>query len=306
MKQTYKRIKNTIKETTPTLVVTIIFNTLNYTINHLTQTNLQNSELVLQTTTFIYLTYFIYKFVNLTHKENLKQKNKKLETKLTKLQEKIQKERTEINDYFITWVHQIKTPITVIKLLLNNSNENHTLKIKTENELKRIDQYVSNALNYIKLIDNDKNMDFTQTNLNNILIPIFKNYSTLFIENNVELEYENQDTQIITDPNWCSILIEQIISNSIKYTKNGVVKIKFNEETNSLLIKDNGIGIPKDDVPKIFNRGYSGFNGRLNEKSTGIGLFIAKKIANRLNITLKLESEYKKGTQVLLTFPVRK
>ena len=116
------------------------------------------------------------------------------------------------------------------------------------------------------------------------------------------LIYENQGDRVITDAKWLSALLEQIISNAVKYTKNGKVKISFDREKNRLVISDSGIGIRSEDIPKIFDKGYSGFNGRLNQKSSGIGLYMVKKIAHKLAITIDVESEVGKGSSFFIYF----
>ena len=106
----------------------------------------------------------------------------------------------------------------------------------------------------------------------------------------------------MTDAKWLSALLEQIISNAVKYTKNGKVEISFDKEKNRLAISDSGIGIRSEDLPKIFDKGYSGFNGRLNQKSSGIGLYMAKRIAHKLSITIDAESEVGKGSSFFINF----
>ena len=158
------------------------------------------------------------------------------------------------------------------------------------------------ALNYLKLINHQRDMDVLPVTLDKILRPIIKKYARLFISNRITLEYESLETTVITDAKWLSMLVEQIVSNTIKYTKNGTVSIYFEETTRSLVIEDTGVGIRAEDIPKIFDKGYSGFNGRLNEKASGIGLYLAREIAKKLSITISVESQIGKGSLFFLSF----
>lgn len=221
-------------------------------------------------------------------------------------------ERKDLQEYFLTWVHQIKTPITASQLLLtelessNQESDDYNIREKNLEELKKellyIDDYAGMALNYLKLINHQRDMDVLPVTLDKILRPIIKKYARLFISNRITLEYESLETTVITDAKWLSVLVEQIISNAIKYTKNGTVSIYFEETTRSLVIEDTGVGIRAEDIPKIFDKGYSGFNGRLNEKASGIGLYLAREIAKKLSITISVESQIGKGSLFFLSF----
>jgi len=136
-----------------------------------------------------------------------------------------------------------------------------------------------------------------------IIKNLLKKYSLLFIHNHISLEYQSNLTYVISDSQWLTILIEQILSNALKYTENGKIAIQYLEEKHALEIRDTGIGIRSEDIPKIFDRGYSGFNGRMNEKSSGLGLYLARKISERLNIQIEVESKLSKGSIFRLVFP---
>ena len=206
-----------------------------------------------------------------------------------------------MQEYFLTWVHQIKTPITVSRLLLDEMEDTDNVEhLKTE--MIYIEGYVNMALSYLKLFNHERDMDITSVELDKVINPILKRYSRIFIRNRICLIYENQGDRVITDAKWLSALLEQIISNAVKYTKNGKVKISFDREKNRLVISDSGIGIRSEDIPKIFDKGYSGFNGRLNQKSSGIGLYMVKKIAHKLSITIDVESEVGKGSSFFIYF----
>ena len=170
-------------------------------------------------------------------------------------------------------------------------------------QLMYIEQYVNMAMNYLKMIDHSTDMDITQVNLDDIIKDLLRKYSLLFIHNHISLEYQSDTTYVISDSKWLTILIEQILSNALKYTENGRISIQYLEDKHALEIKDTGIGIRSEDIPKIFDRGYSGFNGRMNEKSSGLGLYLAKKISEKLNIQIEVESKLSKGSTFRLVFP---
>ena len=205
----------------------------------------------------------------------------------------------ELDAYFLTWIHQIKTPITAAKLLseeLSISEEAFEEKEKIRMNLISIESYTNMALAYLKLVNTDRDFYIKSYNLDDILRPLLKRYSLFFIKNHISLNYKKCNQTLVTDSQWLGILIEQILSNAVKYTKEGSISIFYEKDRHCLTIKDTGIGIAKWDLPKIFNRGYSGFNGSLNEKSSGIGLFLAKKIADRLHYKLEVESVLGQGT----------
>lgn len=158
------------------------------------------------------------------------------------------------------------------------------------------------AISYIKLRDRNSDMDISVVKLDDIIKKLLKKYSTIFIEKRITLNYNSIENEIISDSKWLFILIEQILSNSLKYTKKGSITIKYNEKENALLIIDTGIGIKEEDMKKIFDLGYSGFNGRVNEKSSGLGLYLVKKISKILDIEVKAKSTLNKGSTFYIYF----
>ena len=189
------------------------------------------------------------------------------------------------NDYFSLWIHQIKTPITSINILLQNMNSSKDEVFEIKRALLSIDNYTQMALHYLKLQSPDRDLDFIKFNLNEVLQNIFRKYRSIFIYKNIELNYKPCDLNIISDQVLFELMIEQIISNSLKYCgidgKRGIL---------SIYIENNGIGISPSDLPKIFDKGYSGLNGRLSEKATGLGLYLAREISERLGCTLTINS----------------
>jgi len=200
-------------------------------------------------------------------------------------------------DYFTLWLHQIKTPISAISLLNQSSSGKEARQISQE--LLRLEDYTHMALNYVKLEEPGSELDLSEVELDGVLKKALKKYAILFIYNGIKLDYEPLQMTVLSDEKWLQNLLEQLLSNSLKYAPNGKISIyKDSGEEQTLIIEDTGIGIRPEDLPKIFNKGYSGFNGRLYEKSTGLGLFLSKKICERLGHKLAIQSEPQKGTLV--------
>ncbi|MFD1032343.1 sensor histidine kinase [Metaplanococcus flavidus] len=200
-------------------------------------------------------------------------------------------------DYFTLWLHQIKTPISAISLLNQSSASPESKKISQE--ILRLEDYTHMVLNYVKLEEISSDMDLSEVDLDGIIKKAVKKYSILFIYKGIKLDYETLDVKVLSDGQWLQTLLEQILSNSLKYTSAGTISIYMDsEKEQTLIIEDTGAGIRSEDLPKIFNKGYSGLNGRLNEKSTGLGLFLSRKIGKRLGHKLSIESELGKGTRV--------
>lgn len=237
----------------------------------------------------------IYGFINYSfYKRELGKKEEisLLKDEIVNLELEINESKNIITQYFLTWTHQIKTPITALKLMLADKEvkNNHQMRL----ELLQIENYTNLAMSFLKTLDDNKNLHISKVSVDEILSPILKRYSLAFINNKVSLDYKKIDDVFITDPNWMSIILEQLISNSIKYSPNGTIQIYL--EDKFLVIKDNGYGIKPEDLPLVFNLGYSGFNGRLNEKSSGVGLYLVDRIAKRLANEISLESTYKEGS----------
>lgn len=250
---------------------------------------------------FILIIYLIVHWFQYQKLSDVKDDNERLLNENKNLKSEMLNQKDDLNAYFLMWLHQIKTPMTVSKLLLEKPDETTSTKLKMQ--LMYIEQYINMAMNYLKMIDYSTDMDITQVNLDDIIKNLLKKYSLLFIHNHISLEYQSNLTYVVSDSQWLTILIEQILSNALKYTENGKITIQYLEDKHALEIRDTGIGIRSEDIPKIFDRGYSGFNGRMNEKSSGLGLYLARKISERLNIQIEVESKLSKGSVFRLVFP---
>lgn len=206
-----------------------------------------------------------------------------------------EKRRADVKNYLTIWTHQIKSPIFALRLLLKKDEIN---KIECEKEIFEIEEYVGNILGYARINGDSTDYVFSKYNLDEIIRGVIRKYSIQFIGKNNSLDFCETKKIILTDAKWFSFLLEQIISNAIKYTKNGKVSIYLKKD--ELIIEDNGIGIMPEDLPRIFDAGYTGYNGRLEKKSTGLGLNLSKNIGKSLRVTLRCESEPKIGTKMYI------
>ncbi|MCT7868228.1 MAG: sensor histidine kinase [Lactobacillus iners] len=257
--------------------------------------------LSLEIVTFCLLIYLFICWVTFKKKENLQEQVNQLLIENRQLKNTIDIERKDLEEYFLLWVHQIKTPITVSDLILQKEKNPYTCQLKEQ--MFYIREYTNMAINYMKLKDRQADMDIAEVEIDKLLKSLLRKYSGLFIDKNISLDYQLIDTKIITDAKWATILIEQILANALKYTNSGKITLSFDRDKNALKVKDTGIGIKSEDINKIFDRGYSGFNGRINEKSSGIGLYLVKKIAILLNIKIEVCSTVNVGSEFIICFP---
>ncbi len=211
--------------------------------------------------------------------------------------------KQDMTDYYTMWTHQIKTPIAALRLLLQG--EKQPLE-----ELFKIEQYAEMALHFARLDSLSSDLLFQEQDIYAMVKKAVKKYSILFIGSGLSFSMDEFCAQAITDEKWMSFVIEQILSNALKYTYTGGIRIygtdRLGQETREnasfIVIEDSGIGIRQEDLPRIFERGFTGYNGRLDQKSTGIGLYLCKQILDRLSHTIQVESRIGEGTKVILGF----
>ena len=204
----------------------------------------------------------------------------------------------QLTDYYTMWVHQIKTPIAAARLLLmaDGCHDGEVLS-----ELFKIEQYVEMVLGYLRTEDISSDMKFVRCSLDEIVRDQIHKFARIFIGKKLTLEYAGVGETVLTDSKWLGFVIGQILSNSLKYTREGGISIYMDEKRpHTLVIADTGIGIKKEDLPRVFERGFTGCNGRGEEKSTGIGLYLCAKIMKKLGHEISMESEPGKGTKVFL------
>ncbi|OYO59418.1 hypothetical protein CG709_18795 [Lachnotalea glycerini] len=211
----------------------------------------------------------------------------------------IDKKHTDALEYYTLWIHQIKTPISAIHLVLQNM-EDIPQKAVISQELFKLEQYVELALQFVKIGNIEADLVINQYSLGDMIRQSVRKYSVLFIYKGLGVDVRGCDQMITSDSKWFTFIIEQILSNAIKYSNKGKIQIytKEDEKEICLTIEDFGIGIRKEDMKRIFQKGYTGFNGRMDKKASGIGLYLSKKVATALNHTITIESEVSKGTRV--------
>ena len=290
------------------------------------------------------------------YQEMIRAGEKEKRSLLSELDEK----KKDMSDYYTMWTHQIKTPISAMRLLLQRDNgggrcaDSDNGEVKKTNslyteegierqaleELFKIEQYAEMALHYARLDSLSSDLLFKKQDIYEIFKKALKKYSVLFIGSGLSFSMEEFDCQIITDEKWLSFVVEQILSNALKYTTSGYIKIygidkagqtaetaetaktaetagaaetaetaetaktekTAEKAVDTIVIEDSGIGIRESDLPRIFERGFTGYNGRMDKKSTGIGLYLCKQILDRLSHSIKVESAVGKGTKVYLSF----
>ena len=245
--------------------------------------------------------YCLVMFLVVRDKENLKVKYEDLEAKYHAKINETEKTKQDLLEYFLLWIHQIKTPIAAAKLITGTGKNDWDDKLRSQ--IVSIEKYKDMAISYLKLASGEAEIYVEKVDLDKVLKKILKKYAILFISNDIELNYRIQTETVISDGKWLGLALEQILSNSTKYAADGKVYIRFSTADNALVIGDTGMGIPAEDLPKIFDKGYSGFNGQSNEKSTGIGLYLTKRILDRLNLPIHVESKLGQGTEFRIRFP---
>lgn len=210
-----------------------------------------------------------------------------------------QTRKSEMKEYYTLWVHQIKTPIAAMRLLLQSEDTPQNRELS--DELFRIEQYVEMALQYLRLDSGNTDFLIRHYELDDIVREAVRKYAKLFIRKKISLNFNSLHMSVLTDEKWLVFVIEQILSNAIKYTSGGSISIYAKaDEKNVLVIEDTGIGIRPEDLPRVCEMGYTGYNGRADKRSTGIGLYLCRRILKQLSHDIKLVSEVGKGTKVLL------
>lgn len=229
--------------------------------------------------------------------------------------------QSRMRDYYSMWVHQIKTPISAMKLLLEAEreelgqlmcDEEQQAAFKElsdnldsfEDELFRIEEYVSMALQYQRVSSTENDFVLEKISLDGVIRDTIRKYAKIMIRRHIGINYSGTKKQVYTDGKWLAFILEQMLSNAIKYTPQGFVTIETAEEKDRFFItvKDTGIGIKAEDLPRVFEKGYTGYNGHADKKATGIGLYLCRQMADKLGHTIRMESELGKGTKVWIGF----
>ncbi|MEX3622789.1 sensor histidine kinase [Viridibacillus arvi] len=231
----------------------------------------------------------------------LKQVDQQHQQKVTS----ILNDKKETMDYMTSWFHEIKTPISVSRLIIENEKKNPVLN-SIEEEVDTIEGYVEQALYFIRADDFNQDYFIVPVDLGVVIRLIIKQNAKIFIRKKIKLKLEVESTEVLTDQKWLVYILAQILSNALKYTSpQGEVNISTEEDDieRRLIIEDNGIGIDQADIQRVFDKGFTGMNGRSHGNSTGMGLYLAKRLANKLGHSITITSEKNLFTVVTIHFP---
>ena len=201
----------------------------------------------------------------------------------------------DMTEYYTVWAHQIKTPIAAIRLALQN--EDTPLSRRLTGEVGRVEQYVQMALTYLRLGSDSSDYVIRSCALDDIVRPAVRRFAGEFIQRKIQLNYQMLNYTVITDEKWLGFVVEQVLSNALKDTPQGSVSI-YMEPEGVLCIRDTGIGIAPEDLPRVFEKGYTGYNGRSHRKASGLGLYLCREILTRLGHSVNAESQVDHGTTI--------
>lgn len=214
-------------------------------------------------------------------------------------------EQLEYREYIETWVHEIKTPISSTKLILENDDSK--LSERVNYEIRKVENYIDQVLYYARSSDVSKDYIIKEFDLRAVVMKSIKSNSRDFINKKIKLELKEVSGKIFSDAKWIEFIINQVIVNAIKFSEanKGVVEIYSEEYENNIVltIKDNGVGISDKDIDRVFEKGFTGENGRRFGKSTGIGLYLCKKLCSKLGLGITITSKVNEGTKVNIVFP---
>ena len=213
------------------------------------------------------------------------------------LEDSFDEKYRDMTEYYSVWAHQIKTPIASMKLTLQGVDSPEARKLSSE--LMRVERYVEMVLAFIRLDSASTDYVFREYAVDGIIKQTIRRFASDFIGKKLRLEFEPVNKSIVTDEKWFAFVLEQVLSNAIKYTKEGGVKI-YLTDGDYLCVEDTGIGVAEGDLPRIFEKGYTGFNGRADKSASGIGLYLCRRVCDNLGLNIKAESELGKGTRILI------
>lgn len=201
-------------------------------------------------------------------------------------------------EYYSLWTHQIKVPISAMRLLLHANSSKKDAQLNAE--LFKIEQYVDMALSYVRLQGTETDYLIKTYSLDSIVRQAVRKFAPLFIQKKLAVDYQETTLQVLTDEKWLVFALEQVLSNAIKYSRHGCITIWADDALTTLYIKDQGIGIAPQDLPRIFEHGYTGYNGRSDKRATGLGLYLCKNILTKLSHTIDITSTLSEGTLVAI------
>lgn len=219
-----------------------------------------------------------------------------------RMREKSARDYNAAIDYYTVWAHQIKTPIASMRLTLQS--EDSDLARRLRNDLNRIERYADMVMTYLRLHNGGTDYVIRECDLDGVVRSAVRKFSGEFIMKRLKLECAPLNCAVLTDEKWLSFVVEQILSNAVKYTNRGSVAV-YMDAPKTLCIRDTGIGIASEDLPRIFENGFTGFNGRADKRASGIGLYLCKRVCDQLGHRIRVESEVGVGTAVFIDMDVR-
>ena len=216
--------------------------------------------------------------------------------------QKTTSEYNDMVDYYTVWAHQIKTPIASMRLQIQSVDSD--LARRLDGDLNRIEAYVEMVLTFLRLDSDSTDYVIRTIDLDAVIKPAIRKFARDFISKKLTMDFKPTEYKVLSDDKWLSFVIEQVLSNAVKYTKNGGIKV-YMDEPGILCIEDTGIGISAEDLPRIFENGYTGFNGREDKRASGIGLYLCKRICDNLGHKIYAESEPGVGTKIRIDMNIK-
>lgn len=210
----------------------------------------------------------------------------------TVIKKSTEQKLADLSDYYTVWAHQIKTPIAAARLILQSECDVNELS----EQIRRIEEYTQMAMCYARLTSESTDFVIRELSADELVRGEIRKFSAQFIRKKLSLDFKPAGKTVVSDEKWLGFVVGQVISNAVKYTNSGGIEIYF-EEPQTLCVKDTGIGISPEDLPRIFEKGYTGLNGRIDEKASGIGLYLCDKICRKLGHKITAESD-KNGTVI--------
>lgn len=220
-----------------------------------------------------------------------------LEQKLVTELEHSRLKKQEMLEDFGIWLHQVKTPVSALDLLIQAQGNDPKMRA----ELFKVNEYLQLMLNYLRQQLDNSDLVFEQVALDQVIKEVLKKYALFFAQKGLRVEFIDLDAKVTTDKKWLIFILEQLIFNAIKYTNTGTITFIFDGD--HLAIKDTGIGIKAQDIPRVFEKGFTGYNGRQDQRASGLGLYLSQKVALKLGCKLELTSKIGQGTTVKVYFP---
>lgn len=231
-----------------------------------------------------------------SQEKSLQELLEKVLTKKAALVEEKNLESQKLKDYYALWAHQIKVPLSVLDLM----NQTGTIdQSQTKEQLFLINQYLEMLLSFIRLQNFNGDLNLKKASARSLVMQVLKQYKFFFIQKDLSLTVDEGDFTLITDSKWLRFALEQIIYNAIKYTRDGGIRVACTDDQ-KIIIQDSGIGIDAADLPQVFNQGYTGFNGRVSDNASGLGLYLVKEILDKLGHKVSIESTIGVGTTVTI------